>query len=69
MIAQVLKPAPKALLWVGHLSTFFRLVSALLPRLLRDLLLSKRFQLDGSIALPPAASGVGPTTAAGGKSD
>lgn len=51
VVRDVLRPQPPAMLWVGHMSTLFWILSWL-PRRLRDALLTKRFGL-GSV--PPDA--------------
>ena len=45
VVRDVLQPAPPALVWVGHMSTLFRLMRWL-PLRLRDALLTRRFGLE-----------------------
>jgi NAD(P)-dependent dehydrogenase (short-subunit alcohol dehydrogenase family) len=51
VVRDVLRPKPPAMLWVGHMSTLFWILSWL-PLRLRDALLTKRFGLS---SVPPDA--------------
>jgi 1-acylglycerone phosphate reductase len=50
VVREVLRPAPPALLWTGHLSLVFRLM-LWAPRWVRDKVLARSFGLN--VALPP----------------